>query len=148
MDAPFCLDTRPKSISEKEDGRFLITGYIKSCTSCSAVMYALETAIICSDTGEECLTSTSRIPELEFSNIFPNPTTGRLTLEYELLAPTYLSIQLLNIAGQKLQTISTYRQESAGLHEKNFNLDFLTKGVYFLQIQSEEQLKMFKIVRM
>lgn len=140
-------DTRPKSISEKEDGRFLITGSVKSCSTCSTLMYALETAVVCSDMGEACLTSTSQIPELEFSNIFPNPTTEELTLEYELLTPTYLSIQLVDVRGQKLQTISAYHKAAAGLYQKNLNLDFLDTGVYFLQIQSEEQLKMFKIVK-
>jgi hypothetical protein len=73
------------------------------------------------------------------ASIFPNPTDGTLNFAF-------------NLAGQKTITIYT-AQGAAVLNgsvnntEAAFNLDFLTAGVYFVEIRFGEHVEIHKIVK-
>lgn len=73
------------------------------------------------------------------ASIFPNPTDGTLNFAF-------------NLAGQKTITIYTAQgavvlNGSVNNTEASFNLDFLTAGVYFVEIRFGEHVEIHKIVK-
>ena len=67
-------------------------------------------------------------------NIFPNPTTGTVTLSTDFKQQEDLTINIVNILGETV--FETKGEISAG--EQNINLDIsnFSKGVYFIRVNS------------
>ena len=73
------------------------------------------------------------------SLIFPNPTTGLLNIECEILNNTNLKFQLLNNLGQIV------REEEIKNANITINIQQLPIGIYFLKINNNS--KTFKIIK-
>jgi len=71
--------------------------------------------------------------------IYPNPTTGNFKLSFEGLQ-NRLQISVKNIAGKVIQQVSAENTQLVSL-----DLDG-NKGVYFVEIRSEEQIAVVKVV--
>ena len=79
---------------------------------------------------------------------YPNPVTDETTVAYSLMKSSQVTIKLYNFLGKELQTLVN-EQQAAGQHQFNWNLNSISKittGVYFLQLQSEGQTKVHKII--
>ena len=61
--------------------------------------------------------------------IFPNPTTGNITISYQLSAPQQVTVDVYNVLGQKVQTTSAMQQ--SGPHAYDFTI--AQPGMYFFQ---------------
>ena len=80
-------------------------------------------------------------------NIYPNPFTDHITLEYELSGQSDVMITVIDMYGnQYLSTSSAYRQ-SAGKHKITMNTDNLPQGVYLCKIEAGDYTVVKKIVR-
>ncbi len=70
-------------------------------------------------------------------NIFPNPTTDRLQLAFELSKATNLNVDLMNPNGQ---LISSQQQNAALKGKFDFDLSGLAAGVYFVRISYDNEV--------
>lgn len=67
--------------------------------------------------------------------IYPNPSHGSITLNFQIPESTFLKIDLLNIHGQTVQSIAN-QQFDKGTHQiKMENNLLLKKGIYYIQFQ-------------
>ena len=83
--------------------------------------------------------------------VYPNPTTGQLTINSEQL--TISSVEIYDVVGQKVPFNSPeggkYSPPSEGLGEATITIDVfhLANGMYFLKIQTENGIVMKKFVK-
>ena len=77
----------------------------------------------------------------DFFKLFPNPSNGQIVLRFNesVYGKTY-SIRVSNMLGQ-----SVYQDKLAIDYQLNLNLQHLQTGVYFLEIESEDQRQTQKI---
>ena len=71
--------------------------------------------------------------------VYPNPVSENATLSIENLADKNVEITLLNILGSEVRTLFTGNIVS-NYHEFNINFDGLNKGIYFVNIESENDV--------
>jgi len=78
--------------------------------------------------------------------VFPNPTSGLLSLKLSSEKPVTLLVDLLDTRGRRT-SVPSQRLGFVGSNESTFNLSTLADGVYLLQIREVEgrMLKTLKI---
>ena len=87
-------------------------------------------------------TPTQDIVNQEFATVFPNPTTGQMTIVYDSeLGIETKKIHLYNTMGQCLKT-AVFKTP-----QYQIDLSDLSNGFYFLKIQSEKKQQVLKIVK-
>lgn len=75
-------------------------------------------------------------------NIFPNPTSGYLTLQLDEYANEKMDYQLINIQGKLLQS------EIITNAQTKIDLSTYVKGTYFIQVvRVSKEIKTFKIIK-
>lgn len=102
----------------------------------------------CGAGTEVCLTPVIGIEEeptfLTNLSIYPNPNSGEFTIEMELSQPQQMELELLNVIGQVV-----YKEglgKISGAYQKQLDLNGLAKGIYTLQLTSEEGTTTRKII--
>lgn len=68
-------------------------------------------------------------------SVFPNPTSGNVTVELNLDASTTARFAVMNVLGE--QVMSTSRSLGAGAQQVAFDLGTLPAGTYFLHIMAD-----------
>lgn len=87
----------------------------------------------CSATfGPEKITRIETIPSLTQLDVFPNPSSGEITIKGQLKAPEVIQLHILDATGRR---IWTSQQDKLYTFEHNLNLHALAKGMYWLQVQ-------------
>jgi Secretion system C-terminal sorting domain len=77
-------------------------------------------------------------------SIIPNPNIGQFTFRIDSDPGKGLILKLLNPLGQVIEIRPV---KSVGInHMEQFNVSYLSKGIYFLNISSEQNLKTEKII--
>ena len=71
--------------------------------------------------------------------VYPNPVSENATLSIENLADKNVEITLLNILGSEVRSLFKGNIVS-NYHEININFDGLNKGIYFVNIESENDV--------
>ena len=98
-------------------------------------------------TGDTCCTSTLVIPEnnsagvanLNYNqskiNVFPNPVSDNINIQYTLLNTAKVEIKIYDLAG-KLTNVLIEETKAAGDYLNNFNIDHskFRKGIYVVEI--------------
>jgi ligand-binding sensor domain-containing protein len=79
-------------------------------------------------------------------SVFPNPTSDILNLTLNFPTKTNLNIQLLDIAGRKIRQLIQHTPQSAGAVEYQFSLLGLNKGIYLLEVVSDMERVVKKVV--
>ncbi|NQU88719.1 MAG: C10 family peptidase, partial [Mariniphaga sp.] len=82
----------------------------------------------------------------EFS-ISPNPVTSDLNIRFALKSETKVNIQILNVIGQKQARIFEGKLTS-GHHSISSNLSHLSKGIYFIKLQTENGITTKKMLKL
>ncbi len=80
-------------------------------------------------------TNQSAISNHQSLIVYPNPNTGRFTLEIDLQENTELSIQFYHFTGQLIH--SEEIRSIAGTYTQQINLSEYAKGVYYVQVVTE-----------
>jgi hypothetical protein len=73
----------------------------------------------------------------KLSQNYPNPFNPSTTIRYNLPQSSYVTIEVYNITGQKIQTLLNDKM-AAGSHQIEFNAQNLSSGVYFYRIEAGE----------
>jgi len=78
---------------------------------------------------------------------YPNPVKSQLTMEVKLIEKSEVSIQIYNVAGEKVATIANDQFE-AGNHRFDYNTEeTLVKGVYLIEYVIGTKRKVSKLVK-
>jgi hypothetical protein len=129
-----------QSISTDGNGNVYVSGWFSSPTIAfgSTILTSGEMFI-----GK--LSSTTGINEVELDNsilIYPNPTSGKLTIQNKNLRLTNIEIEIFNVIGENI-----YKSQSSS---QQFIIDISSEpsGVYFLKIISQDgSLAVKKIIK-
>ncbi len=79
----------------------------------------------------------------ESFSIYPNPTTGKFAVTFDLNKPREMTIEVVNIVGEKV-LVKTF----VDVHNQTFEFDMnsVADGVYFVVIRSEDEQISKKLV--
>ncbi|NUM31562.1 MAG: T9SS type A sorting domain-containing protein [Bacteroidetes bacterium] len=80
------------------------------------------------------------------TEILPNPSNEKLTLNFNLKNPEKLNISVLNIVGSEIQKIEENKYFNSGENSLEICTENLNDGVYFLKIFNEKVNKTLKII--
>lgn len=76
---------------------------------------------------------------------YPNPFNPSTTIRYSISTPGYVSVNVFNLLGQKVETmVQDYRD--AGTYELNFNATDLVSGIYIYTISVNEYTSSKKMI--
>lgn len=67
-------------------------------------------------------------------NIFPNPSNGAFTIEYELLMQTAVEITVYDMTGSLVKQIVKLMKQQSGIYQMPINLTGLLSGIYICRI--------------
>ncbi|NUO00283.1 MAG: T9SS type A sorting domain-containing protein, partial [Saprospiraceae bacterium] len=67
--------------------------------------------------------------------VFPNPASTTVNIEFELVAATAVTIEILNVNGQLVETLDQNRDYAAGQYIRTWNPE--NAGVYMARIRTE-----------
>lgn len=105
-----------------------------------AVLNAAQTTMI--NTGVNELTEGNNIGEV---SVFPNPTNGTTNVDFVLAKGTNVTIEVVNVLGQKVAEIANGAFTSGG-HSVSFDAAKLTSGIYFMNVTSEDGKASYRFV--
>jgi trimeric autotransporter adhesin len=71
----------------------------------------------------------------ESFTIYPNPTSNQITIEFELTETNNTSIEIKNVLGQTVKTI-TNKAFVKGSNKIEIDVSEFTNGIYFIQLQN------------
>lgn len=78
------------------------------------------------------------------ATVFPNPIVSNAILNYSLNTSTDVSIEITNILGETVKSISIGKQ-SAGIQSYEINLESLSVGSYFIKLNTGESFEIVKV---
>jgi len=84
-------------------------------------------------------------PEPILMNITPHPVKDNAVIRFTILHPSNVKIDLYNLKGQLVENLFD-NPCSPGNYEINFNAQNLTRGIYFLKIETETVSLLKKMV--
>ncbi|MES2397494.1 MAG: T9SS type A sorting domain-containing protein [Bacteroidota bacterium] len=76
--------------------------------------------------------------------IFPNPISTNLTVNIELREPGILKLELTNVVGQTVAELAEEKLQ-AGIWNKNFSVNHISDGFYFIKGQLNDKIFSQKI---
>ena len=91
---------------------------------------------------------TSNIDEIQSlsgHNAYPNPTTGRLEISYNLVDGGNMNIIVRDITG-KIVLTKNEGELSLGLNKSNLNLSHLSEGIYTYELSINNESTFGKVV--
>jgi hypothetical protein len=84
-------------------------------------------------------------PDFSYT-IYPNPSDEFINITYSLDTEMFLSIELVNLFGQKIKTVLPRQNQQAGTYMLQIPVSDFSIGTYFLTISSTNQAKTEKII--
>jgi hypothetical protein len=80
-------------------------------------------------------------------NIYPNPATKTFTVEFDLIDPGIVTIELLNKGAELIGLLDNIYRET-GFNSFRYDGDLLTEpGVYFIRVNTPEKMLITKLIR-
>lgn len=87
--------------------------------------------------------STANISLDEAVSVFPNPTSGKVTLSYMLQNSKPVSVEVYNVSGSKVASFSNLK---SGLGHTEINLAQFGNGVYMIRLSNDGQTTTKRVV--
>jgi hypothetical protein len=84
------------------------------------------------------LNEAEKVPVMEVSEVYPNPTSGLTNLDITLQEHSNLSLQVLDMAG-RIVLSKDFSNLGAGMHRLNFDMSAAARGIYVCRIQAGEK---------
>ncbi len=78
--------------------------------------------------------------------VFPNPTSGKVKIQYTLKENSKISVEINDING-KMVTSMTLGEVSSGEHLIESDLSSESAGIYFVKLKTNQGYKILKIIR-
>jgi hypothetical protein len=67
---------------------------------------------------------------------YPNPFNNTAQIEFEISNPARIELSIYNLLGQKVTTLQSETQLSAGVYHYSWNADEASSGLYLVKLQS------------
>jgi len=77
--------------------------------------------------------------EFKLFQNYPNPFNSGTTISYQLAEPAAVTLKVFNIAGQQVALL-VRQQQQPGSYQLNWNASRLPSGVYYFQIQANQNI--------
>lgn len=77
-------------------------------------------------------------------NIYPNPSNGIFTIAVTDAAAGVMNISITDIRGSEVLSVS--EKNAAGNYNKQMDLGWLAKGIYYIRLNTGEELKIKKLI--
>lgn len=78
--------------------------------------------------------------------IFPNPTNGELTVNYQLFIDAPVSMELYNLYGQRIKSLLPNQNKTAGNYTLRASVAGLTSGTYLVKVTSGSQIESKQLI--
>ncbi len=73
--------------------------------------------------------------------LYPNPAQNEAVISLDLKQDEVITLTVRNVFGQSVQKISTSEMMSKGLHTKRISVQNLPSGIYFVEAESSNHIK-------
>jgi len=83
--------------------------------------------------------------EFYMTPAYPNPFNSRTSITYGLPVPSLVSLELYNLSGSRITTLSAGYQQ-AGIHTINLTAADLPSGLYFVQLNADTKTMTQKVM--
>ncbi len=80
--------------------------------------------------------------------VYPNPFTDQLSIDYKVKKEGSVYISLFDTQGKMIERLLALNHQEAGSYQQYFDTSHLTKGVYFLQVNTPDGQSNKKILRL
>jgi hypothetical protein len=78
-------------------------------------------------------------------DLYPNPAQNQTTLSYTLSSSSNVTLNIFDMNGRLISSLEKGRQ-AAGLHTQEISLSGLEKGVYMIQIITNQTSEAAKLI--
>ena len=68
-------------------------------------------------------------------SVYPNPTSGKFKISFEAKSKSIYTLKVIDLLGNLIK--SDFITASEGLNTKDFDLKFISKGMYFITLENE-----------
>ena len=99
-----------------------------------------QTAVL---TVNDCMTSILDVIDARLVQLFPNPTTGIITLQISELEEDY-DLQFYNLQGQLLRNVHLVLDGTG--YSQDFDLTTFAKGIYLIRLVNAERALVKRVV--
>lgn len=79
-------------------------------------------------------------------SVYPNPLGANSSIRLELNKPEFTVVELFNLVGEKVSTISA-AQRPQGTSQINWNSSDLASGIYFIQVTAGAEKQTIKVIK-
>ena len=112
--------------------------YVYVSVSLDSLKYAIQDT---SNSGIKNITS-----KLSDVNLYPNPASSYALLSYNLKTKSSVKIEVKNVLGKTIEVISNEKTLLAGTYSNEINTSKYSKGVYFVNIISNNNILSEKLI--
>ena len=77
---------------------------------------------------------------------YPNPFNSKTIIRFDLDQASQVTLEILDVLGQCVQTIYQDKPMPAGRHQIDFDASLLPSGIYLYQIKSGNRMEKRKMV--
>jgi hypothetical protein len=77
---------------------------------------------------------------------YPNPFNAATTIEFHLPYPGRVSLEIFNLHGEKVATLSEREKFIAGAHKLHWLAEGLSSGIYFYQLRTNNFIETRKLI--
>jgi len=83
----------------------------------------------------ETIISVGELSYQDGLDVYPNPSTGRFTIDIDSWTAEQIDLTIVNILGEEVY--STYLPPVHGIYKRSIDLGHCSRGIYFLSLSSE-----------
>jgi len=91
-------------------------------------------------------TSVDDLETSQVINIFPNPITDQVNIEYALVKNSDVKITIINSLGKVVSVIDDIKDQPKGKHLATYNTSQFSAGVYYCKFETSEKSRIDKII--
>jgi hypothetical protein len=77
---------------------------------------------------------------------YPNPTSGAMSLEFDLAAPEAVTVEVLDLTGKVIKRVLEHESMAPGAQRLDISLSEAENGIYFILIRTETGVKSVKTI--
>lgn len=126
-----------------EAGLYYINYTLTDPSGNKAVMVTRTVSVAYPPNCQNTFLSTTNISLDEAVNVFPNPSSGKVTLSYMLQNNKPVSVEVFNISASK---VASFNNLKSGLGHTEINLGQFGNGVYMIRLSNDGQTTTKRVV--
>lgn len=110
-----------------------------------AVVYQREDVILDEETKKINEEIKTPVEQRQF-NLFPNPSNGAFTIEYELRSQTLVELAVYDMTGSLVKQIVKPMKQQSGIYQMPINLTDLPSGIYVCRLTKDGKSEVKQVV--